>query len=80
MFFLLRFGLESGIIMAVLLLGGHKDLVMRKVLLMFLILAAVSPCHAKYSGGTGEPNTPYQIANVADLMTLANDANDYSKC
>jgi hypothetical protein len=53
---------------------------MRKVFLMFLILAVVSPCFAKYSGGTGEPNTPYQIANAADLMTLANDANDYNKC
>jgi hypothetical protein len=53
---------------------------MRKVVLTFLILAAACPCFAKYSGGTGEPNTPYQIANVADLMTLANDANDYNKC
>jgi hypothetical protein len=34
----------------------------------------------KYSGGTGEPNNPYQIAHVADLMRLANDANDYNKC
>ena len=48
--------------------------------LTLLILAAMNPCFAKYSGGTGEPNTPYQIANAADLMTLANDANDYNKC
>ncbi|MGD1042982.1 MAG: GLUG motif-containing protein [Sedimentisphaerales bacterium] len=48
--------------------------------LVFLIFAMVNPCFAKYSGGTGEPNTPYQIANVADLLTLANDANDYNKC
>jgi|GEM_PF-3211653 len=34
----------------------------------------------KYAGGTGEPNSPYQIAHVADLMRLANDANDYNKC
>jgi hypothetical protein len=34
----------------------------------------------KYSGGTGEPNNPYQIANAADLRKLANDANDYNKC
>ena len=59
---------------------GAKGLVMRKVLLTLLILAMVSPCLAKYSGGTGEPNTPYQIANAADLMTLANDTNDYNKC
>jgi hypothetical protein len=34
----------------------------------------------KYSGGTGDPCTPYRIANVADLLTLANDINDYNKC
>jgi hypothetical protein len=53
---------------------------MRKALLVLLILALASPCHAKYSGGTGDANDPYQMANVADLMTLANDANDYNKC
>ena len=35
---------------------------------------------ADYGGGTGEPNDPYQIADVNDLMTLANDTNDYNKC
>jgi hypothetical protein len=35
---------------------------------------------AKYSGGTGEPNEPYQIGKVADLLTLAADTNDYNKC
>ncbi len=34
----------------------------------------------KYSGGTGEPNNPYQIASKADLLALAADTNDYSKC
>jgi hypothetical protein len=33
-----------------------------------------------YNGGTGEPNNPYQIANVVNLLTLACDANDYNKC
>jgi len=46
-----------------------------------LIIAAVSiPAQAKYSGGSGEPNDPYQIASVADLLTLAADTNDYNKC
>jgi len=53
---------------------------MRKVVLTLLILGVGAPCFAKYSGGTGDANTPYQIANAADLMTLANDANDYNKC
>jgi hypothetical protein len=45
-----------------------------------LLICFAVPALAKYSGGTGEPNTPYQIANVADLNTLANEANDYNKC
>jgi The GLUG motif len=44
-----------------------------------LTLAAGS-AFGKYSGGTGEPNTPYQIASKADLLALAADANDYGKC
>jgi hypothetical protein len=34
---------------------------------------------AKYSGGTGEPNDPYQIATAADLIALGEDPNDYGK-
>ena len=33
-----------------------------------------------YSGGTGEPNDPYQIATKADLLVLATDTNNYNKC
>jgi hypothetical protein len=33
-----------------------------------------------YSGGTGEPNNPYQIANVNDLLALSAEVNDYNKC
>ncbi|MFH1370666.1 MAG: GLUG motif-containing protein [Planctomycetota bacterium] len=53
---------------------------MRKAGLVFLILTVASPCFAKYSGGTGEPNDPYQIADVTDLLILAADVNDYNKC
>ncbi|MBN1787050.1 MAG: hypothetical protein JW806_01495 [Sedimentisphaerales bacterium] len=34
----------------------------------------------KYSGGTGEPNDPYRIADVNDLLELAGDENDYNDC
>ena len=34
----------------------------------------------RYSGGSGTPIDPYQIATPCDLMTLANDINDYNKC
>jgi len=37
------------------------------------------PAHAKYSGGTGEPNDPYQIATAAELMLLGETPEDYDK-
>jgi len=37
------------------------------------------PVQAKYSGGTGEPNDPYQIATAADLIALGEEPNDYDK-
>jgi hypothetical protein len=37
------------------------------------------PVYAKYSGGTGEPNDPYQIATAADLITLGETPEDYDK-
>jgi hypothetical protein len=33
----------------------------------------------KYSGGTGEPNDPYQIATTEDLMLLGETPEDYDK-
>jgi hypothetical protein len=44
-----------------------------------MILWAGTAADAKYSGGTGEPNDPYQIASVGDLLALAADTNDYGK-
>ena len=44
---------------------------MKRAILFLLVIAAGSiPALAKYSGGTGEPNTPYQIATAADLLLL----------
>jgi len=37
------------------------------------------PTYAKYSGGTGEPNNPYQIATAEDLMLLGESPDDYDK-
>jgi hypothetical protein len=42
-------------------------------------LAIVSTATAKYSGGTGEPNDPYQIATAADLIALGETPEDYDK-
>jgi hypothetical protein len=47
---------------------------------LIIALLAGTAADAKYSGGTGDPNDPYQIATKADLLTLASDANDYDKC
>src|SRR5512136_1328812 len=43
------------------------------------LLAGVSTATAKYSGGTGEPNDPYEIATAADMIALGEDPNDYDK-
>ena len=48
--------------------------------LTIIITFAAGSAFGKYSGGTGEPNNPYQIATKADLLVLAADANDYGKC
>jgi hypothetical protein len=53
---------------------------MRKVVLTFLILALVSPCLAKYSGGSGTASDPYQIATAADLNDIGNHTEDFSNC
>jgi hypothetical protein len=54
---------------------------MKRLVFVFLVIIAVySIADAKYSGGSGNPNDPYQIANVSDLLNLAADTNDYNKC
>ena len=52
-------------------------MVVRTVFLV-LMLSATAIC-AQYSGGTGEPNDPYQIATAEDLMILGEESNDYDK-
>ena len=44
-----------------------------------LLLTGVSTATAKYSGGTGEPNDPYQITTAADLIALGETPDDYDK-
>jgi RHS repeat-associated protein len=48
-------------------------------LITILTLAAGSAFGA-YSGGTGDPCNPYQIATKADLLALAANTGDYGKC
>jgi The GLUG motif len=70
------------------LLGGAKDNEEKKMktgttfilsLTAILILVAGSAFGA-YSGGNGTAGAPYQIATKADLLALAANTGDYSKC
>jgi hypothetical protein len=61
---------------------------MKRAVLAFLILIVVTFClacprtslaGAKYSGGSGDANDPYQIGTVDDWETLMGDFTDYDK-
>jgi len=49
-----------------------------RTLILVLIHSATAIC-AQYSGGTGEPNDPYQIATAEGLMLLCETPEDYDK-
>ena len=49
------------------------------ITLLITIFSLSLPAYAKYSGGTGEPNDPYQIATAVDLMLLGDNPDDYDK-
>ncbi|MEW6404796.1 MAG: hypothetical protein AB1649_23615 [Chloroflexota bacterium] len=49
------------------------------ILLTIAIFSLSLPAYAKYSGGTGEPNNPYQIATAEDLIALGESTEDYDK-
>lgn len=47
------------------------------LIIIFISLSTVQALN--YSGGSGEPNDPYQIATAQDLINLGNEPNDYDK-
>jgi len=51
----------------------------RAIRLLVVVCLVASPADAKHSGGTGEPNDPYQIATAADLIALGETPEDYDK-
>jgi hypothetical protein len=51
--------------------------VLRAIPLLISVCLFSFPAYAKYSGGTGEPNDPYQIATAEDLMLLGESPEDY---
>ncbi len=52
---------------------------MRHALFIIIILALAASAQAKYSGGTGEPNTPYLISTAQDLNDIGNHIEDNTK-
>ena len=44
-----------------------------------VVLTIVSTAAAKYSGGSGTAQDPYQIATAADLIALGETPADYDK-
>ena len=60
-----------------------KGVIKSKIPLTMSLLIAVcllsSTAQAKYGGGTGDPNNPYQIATAEDLMLLGDSTEDYDK-
>ncbi len=53
--------------------------IMRTISLLITIFSLSFPVYAQYSGGTGEPNDPYQIATADNLMLLGETPEDYNK-
>ncbi|MFZ2149086.1 MAG: hypothetical protein WAV28_17890, partial [Sedimentisphaerales bacterium] len=50
------------------------------IITVFITICSLSfPVYAKYNGGTGEPNDPYQIATAEDLLLLGDSPEDYDK-
>jgi hypothetical protein len=58
---------------------ARKPQIQCAILSAFTILTLSLSAYAKYSGGTGDPNDPYQIATAEDLMLLGQSPEDYDK-
>ncbi len=52
----------------------------RLITIISLCLCVLTSQIWAYSGGTGEPQDPYQIATAEDLIALGNEPNDYNDC
>ena len=52
---------------------------LRPIPYLIVVCLIALPANAQYSGGTGEPHDPYQIATAADLIALGETPDDYDK-
>jgi hypothetical protein len=58
---------------------ARSSRVLRAIPILIAVLLVTLPANAQYSGGTGEPNDPYQIATHEDLILLGETPDDYDK-
>ena len=65
--------------------GGHNTTpvgssrTVRRIPLLIAVCVITFPAYGKYSGGSGTPDDPYQIAMAEDLMLLGEMPEDYDK-
>ena len=53
--------------------------IVRTIPFLLAVCLVMFPAQAQYSGGSGTPNDPYQIATAADLIALGETPDDYDK-
>ena len=62
---------------------GNSGKTYGKLQTLLLLLPAIClsalPVHAKYGGGTGEPNDPYLIFDANQMNAIGADSNDWDK-
>ena len=51
-----------------------------EITVLVVICCCCLSAQAKYGGGSGEPNDPYQIRDANDMQAIGADANDWDKC
>ena len=56
---------------------SHYRKLVYPLFLTLLVLLLTSPVQAKYSGGTGEPNKPYQIDDANDMNEIGTHPEDW---
>jgi hypothetical protein len=66
---------EGGLKMA----AASNSLSVRIIPLLIAVCLIGMPAHAKYGGGSGTAEDPYQIATAADLMALGDSPQDHNK-
>jgi hypothetical protein len=59
--------------------GTRKSNLLEKITVLVFICFFILPAHAKYGGGTGEPNDPYLIYTAEQMNSIGADQNDWDK-